>query len=676
MFIFYDTIILDVRGDYMKKIKATFRLEICDFRYKENETKIHVQGWAHYDNYKVIIKKKNSKKIFSSFSGTELKYDVCLFFDEEIEENNYGFDNKFVVNGHIKEFDIYILHDGKEKLVYKIRNNFIYNFKEKIKKIFVMIFKAIKLFWKEYHFLVPPKMIKKYFKDFKQRMGNINNKDSKCYDQNIIEEYHSWIDRYEKVVNEKIKLDDVGYIVIGKDDVTINTKKIYYLNNEKISDILNKVNTKYICFLTDDCVLNDNFYYYIKESIQENKDFIYGDSDLIVDGVRQKPLFKPDWSPDTIMGANYIGDLFVVKTDIVKKKINDKLKINIYNYILNTVFDCGSVYHISDIIYHNKNRIINQDEIYEIVKDFRKDIDVLKNKDKETVTVTYKITSEPLISIVIPTKDASNMLDTCLKSIYDKTTYKNYEVIVIDNNSSASKTFELFDKYKKEYKNFRVERLECAFNYSYINNTAVKKYTKGKYIVLLNNDTEIVTENWLEIMLGYAMQKHIGTVGCKLLFEDNTLQHAGLIMGKGGLAGHSHYGEDRYTLSNQWELKIPYDVSGNTAACIMIEKDKFLSVNGLEEKLAVAFNDVDFNLKLLKKGYNNVYLPNVVLYHYESKTRGLDSTPEKQKRFMQEWKYMMDNWKEVLESDPYYNINFSRDVDYKLDASREVYKDE
>ena len=312
----------------------------------------------------------------------------------------------------------------------------------------------------------------------------------------------------------------------------------------------------------------------------------------------------------------------------------------------------------------------------EIVKEFLKNekVKILKNNDKETLTVEYELKKQPLVSIVIPTKDAPETLDTCLKSVYEKSTYKNFEIILIDNNSCAPSTFKLFEEYKNKYKNFNVVRMECPFNYSYINNQAVMNHSKGEYIVLLNNDTEIITPNWLELMLGYASKKHIGTVGAKLLFNDDTLQHAGLIIGKGGLAGHAHYGADRYDVGMQWELKIPYDVSGNTAACLMISKEKYMEVGGLEEQLQVAFNDVDFNLKVREKGYNNIYLPIVELYHYESKTRGLDTTPEKQKRFMQEWQFMMNKWNDKLKYDPYYNDNFSKTNDYKLDASKEGFK--
>ena len=665
----------------MKNKKDDFRLEICDLKINNNETKIYLKGWAHYNEYEIIVKKKNSKKELYRFKGSESKYDVCLYFNEPIEDNKYGFESKNVVFNPLKEIDICLETPEIKKIVFKVRNNPIHNTIQKIKKIFIMIKKAIKLFWNEYHFLVPPSMIKKYFSEFKNRMKTINNENSKCYNQNIIEEYHEWINRYEIAENKKSKMDDIAFVIFGEENKNrdIECKSIYYLNDD-VEKILPSVKEKYVCFLTDNCILNNNFSYNIINCLKNEPDFVYSDNDMIIDNERQKPLFKPDWSRDTILGANYIGELFVVKTEIAQKYLNNKIDKNIYAYILETVFKSKKIIHISKILYHVKKYSTNQDNNYCLIESYLKknkiSANLIKNNDKETITVEYKLEQQPLVSIVIPTKDAPETLDICLKSIYEKTTYKNYEIIIVDNNSCADTTFKLFEEYKKNHSNFMVTRMECPFNYSYINNQAVINHSKGEYIVLLNNDTEIITKNWIELMLGYASLDHIGVVGAKLLFDDDTLQHAGLIIGKGGLAGHAHYGEDRYELGNQWELKIPYNVSGNTAACIMISKDKYMEVNGLEEKLQVAFNDVDFNLKIREKGYSNIYLPNVELYHYESKTRGLDTTPEKQKRFMQEWQFMMNKWGDELKYDPYYNDNFSKSNDYKLDASKEVFKND
>ena len=207
------------------------------------------------------------------------------------------------------------------------------------------------------------------------------------------------------------------------------------------------------------------------------------------------------------------------------------------------------------------------------------------------------------------------------------------------------------------------------FNFSKINNDAIKNLDTD-YILLLNNDTEVITERWLSIMVGYASQAHVGCVGAKLLYSDETIQHAGVILGLGGVASHAYIGTERNAIGYFGRLCVPYNYSANTAACLMVSKDKFDEVGGLNEKLKVAYNDIDFNIKLLKKGYYNVFLPQVELFHYESKSRGLDTKGEKKERFLKETKYMNDMWADILYSDKYYNKNFSLNGWFMLDRRK------
>lgn len=217
--------------------------------------------------------------------------------------------------------------------------------------------------------------------------------------------------------------------------------------------------------------------------------------------------------------------------------------------------------------------------------------------------------------------------------------------------------------------NFRVIDANYEFNYSKINNQAVEA-AKGEYIVLLNNDTEIITPHWLQVMVGYAMQPHIGAVGAKLLYPDNTVQHAGIILGIGGIAQHCFIDNPREDVGFYGRLSVPFNYSAVTAACLMVSKEKYLEVNGLEEDLQVAFNDVDFNLKLLKQGYYNICLNQVELYHYESKSRGddtVDTNSAKYRRFVQEHDYIKDKWGYMLYSDRFYNPNLSLKKAFVLD---------
>ena len=233
---------------------------------------------------------------------------------------------------------------------------------------------------------------------------------------------------------------------------------------------------------------------------------------------------------------------------------------------------------------------------------------------------------------------------------------------MIVNGSKDSETSELFVHYHNSLNNkFKVLPLDIPFNYSTLNNEAAK-IAEGDYLVLLNNDIEILTENWLEIMLGYAQQEHIGAVGAKLYYKDDTIQHAGVILGIGGVAGHSHKMYDRSSYGYFGRLVLNGNYGAVTAACLMVKKSKFNEVSGLnEENLSVAFNDVDFCIKLLEHGYYNVCLSTVEAYHYESKSRGEENTKSKQKRFIKEINYMKEKWSDYIESDPYYSPNLTLD---------------
>lgn len=263
------------------------------------------------------------------------------------------------------------------------------------------------------------------------------------------------------------------------------------------------------------------------------------------------------------------------------------------------------------------------------------------------------------------------VLRKCLESIYQKTTYKNYEIIIVDNGSVLQETKDLFEEFSQRNKNFKVLTLDCEFNYSYLNNEAVK-IAKGEYVLLLNNDTELITENWLELMIGHAQQKNTGIVGAKLYYFDNTIQHGGVILGICGVAGHAYIQMSGDSTGWYGALRVPTNFSALTAACIMVSKEIYQEVSGLTEELKVAFNDIDFSLKVLEKGYDNVLLPGVELYHYESKSRGLDTTPKNYQRFLNESAYMKKKWSKELTKDKFYNVNYSLKNTFYLDKKKDT----
>ena len=253
-------------------------------------------------------------------------------------------------------------------------------------------------------------------------------------------------------------------------------------------------------------------------------------------------------------------------------------------------------------------------------------------------------------------------LSRCVSSVLEKSTYENYEIIIVENNSQDAKTFAYYEELQANEK-IRVITYEGAFNYSAVNNLGVSK-ARGEYVLLLNNDTQVITVNWMEELLMYAQREDVGAVGAKLYYGDKTIQHAGVVLGLGAhrTAGHSHYGQHRDNLGYMGRLCYAQNVSAVTGACLLVKKELFLEVGGLDEGFAVSLNDVDFCIKLRQKGYLNVFTPFAELYHFESRSRGLDDQGEKAERYNRESEKFREKWKEVLEAgDPYYNPNFSLD---------------
>ena len=281
--------------------------------------------------------------------------------------------------------------------------------------------------------------------------------------------------------------------------------------------------------------------------------------------------------------------------------------------------------------------------------------EVLDNPRVSTYLVKYANDNE-LVSIIIPMRDKADITRRCIDSIYEKSTYKNFEIILVDNNSSEDKTFDMIGEYEKKYDNFRCVRLECEFNYSFINNEAAK-ICNGDYILFLNNDTEVLSCDFMEYMLGYARLEHVGCVGIKLLYPDKFVQHAGVVLGFGGVAGHIYVANSYHDNGLFGRLVMPYNYTAVTAACLMISKKKFFDVGGFDENLKVALNDVDLNLKILDKGYYNVCLSNVEMIHYESKSRGYEASSDKHKRFLKEQEYMKKKWGKILDRDKYFSKN-------------------
>lgn len=415
-------------------------------------------------------------------------------------------------------------------------------------------------------------------------------------------------------------------------------------------------------------------------------DIIYSDEDKVdMSGKKYfEPHFKSDFNIDLLCSMNYICHLFVVKKEIIEEVGMLRSEFDgaqDHDFILRCTEVARNIKHIPKILYHwrchiNSTASNPESKMYafeagrKAVQEHYDRIGIPAEVEHGQFYGMYKTKflweGQPLISIVIPNKDHVDDLKKCMDSIEEKSTYRNFEFVIVENNSTEQETFEYY-KEIEEKENVTVLYYEGEFNFSRINNYGVKN-AKGEYILLLNNDTEIINPDCLKEMLGYCMRNDVGIVGARLYYEDDTIQHAGVILGFGGMAGHAFIGSSRFDNGYFSRIICAQDLSAVTAACMMVKKEIFEAVGGLTEEYRVAFNDIDFCMKVRALGKLIVYNPAVELYHYESKSRGLEDTPEKVERFNSEVARFIESWSKELEAgDPYYNPNLTLDkADFSL----------
>lgn len=437
---------------------------------------------------------------------------------------------------------------------------------------------------------------------------------------------------------------------------------------------------EYIALFDHDDLLHPSALYEVMRAICEHgADFIYTDENTFSEEPRDayNPHFKPDFSPDTLRSYNYICHLSAFSRELLDSVGYFRSEYDgsqDYDLILRLTEKAKKVFHIRKILYYwraHKNSVAQDVGAKPYTVTAAKKAlaahlercglkgEVLDSSVPTTYHIKYEIDGNPLISVIIPNKDHTDDLDICLKSLYEKSSYKNFEVIIVENNSTEKETFEYYEAIAQKHGNVKIVKWEGNFNYSAINNFGVN-YAKGEFILLLNNDVEIINGSCLEGMLMFAQRKDVGAVGAKLYYSDDTVQHAGVILGLGGTAGHAHKHFGRSHPGYMARASIAQNLSACTAACLMMRRDVFDEVGGLDESFEVAFNDVDLCMKIRKKGYLVVFTPYAELYHYESKSRGNDSTPEKLERFRGEIDRFKEKWKKQLDDgDPYYNPNLT-----------------
>ena len=480
---------------------------------------------------------------------------------------------------------------------------------------------------------------------------------------------------------EKNTLDCLQTIEKSNNKIKISFRK----KNGHISIASNSAlaiaNGDYIVLLDHDDLLAKNALLEVAKVINDHPDanIIYSDEDKIdVNGNRSEPHFKSSWNPDLLYSQNYISHLGVYRKSIIDTIGGFRVGFEgsqDYDLLLRAIDQCDrqGIYHIPKVLYHWRaiegSTALDEGEKSYTLSAGEKALQEHFASRKEKVTVslgckanTYKVfwhyKTEPLVSLIIPTYNAHQITKQAIDSIINKTTYQNYEILLVDNNSDDPTSLAYFDEIAKHSK-VTLLKYPHPFNYSAINNFAAKQ-AKGEILGLINNDIEVINPEWLTEMVSHALRPDIGCVGAKLFYANDTIQHAGVILGLGGVAGHSHKHFPKDDFGYFCRLVITQNLSAVTAACLLVRKSIFKEVHGLNESdLTVAFNDVDFCLKVQQAGYRNLWTPYAELYHHESISRGAEDNPEKVARFNKEADYMKTVWHTHKKPDPYYSTNLT-----------------
>lgn len=505
---------------------------------------------------------------------------------------------------------------------------------------------------------------------------------------------------FEVCLADSSKIPDVQ---IQKYLQELNSNKIVYKNISQNLGISENTNVAisfstgdYVAFCDHDDVISiDALYEVVKAINSSDADFIYTDEDILENGIRKNPHFKPDFSPDLLTSYNYICHLCVVKRKLLDEVglLNKEFDgAQDYDFVLRATEKAKNIVHIPKVLYHWRAHETStsysssaKEYVYMAGKraieehfkriNIKAKVEILDEPGR--YRVKYDVIGNPKISIIIPNKDSKSDLKKCIDSIL-KSSYQNYEIVIVENNSKTKEIFDYYDKIQKDNDNIKVVSIKIdKFNYSLINNFGVKN-SKGEYIVLLNNDTKVLSNDWMEEMLRICQRDDVGIVGAKLLYPDFKVQHAGVVVGIGGVAGHVNVNIAENEEGYFSRANVINNFSAVTAACLMIKRSIFEKIDGLDEKLQVAFNDIDLCMKVRKLKYLIVFTPYAKLMHYESKTRGSEDTPEKIKRFESEMDVFKSKWKDELDrGDPYYNINLRLDkVNFEINTNKMEDKDE
>ncbi|MBJ7262410.1 MAG: glycosyltransferase family 2 protein [Burkholderiaceae bacterium] len=486
--------------------------------------------------------------------------------------------------------------------------------------------------------------------------------------------------------------DDASTDVAAKEALLAQSKRdprikvVFRTENGHISAASNSAlalaTGDYVALLDHDDTIPSHALFVVAHYINAHPDakMFYSDEDKITeDGQRFAPYFKPDWNVELIRGQNFFSHLGVYLRDLIesvggfRETFEGAQDYDLMLRCVDAVPDTPPV-HIPHVLYHW--RVVagstaggSEAKPYAFAAAMRALKEHLARRGiaGEVVEsapgsgyskVVYAVPDPaPLVSIIIPTRDGLALLSHCVSSVLERTAYLNFEIVIVDNGSADPATLEYFGTISN-LPNVRILRDDSPFNYSALNNRAVAD-AQGDLVCLMNNDIEAIHPEWLTEMVGIAMQEDVGAVGARLWYPDDRLQHGGVILGIGGIAGHAHHLLKPEESGYFSRAVLAQDLSAVTAACLLIRTALYKAVNGLDEQLAVAFNDVDFCIRVRQAGYRNVWTPHAQLYHHESATRGSDLSPGKRERFASEVMFMQNRWGAILQNDPAYNQNLS-----------------
>ncbi len=453
--------------------------------------------------------------------------------------------------------------------------------------------------------------------------------------------------------------------------------------SENTNEAIKMATGEFIMFSDHDDTLAPNALFEIVKEMNEHPgtDVVYTDEDKVtMDGKRYfDPHFKPDFNLDMLRCNNYICHIFVVKREILEQVGMLRREFDgaqDFDFILRCCEKAENIRHVAKILYHWRNHPAStagnpesKMYAYEAGRNaVQAHYDRIGMKAEVSMTEQWGryrtklfVEGDPLVTIIIPNKDHKKELKTCVDSLFEKTSYQNFEILIIENNSTEKEIFAYYKELEAAHENVRVLTWEKEFNYSAINNFGAE-HARGEYLLLLNNDIEVKTENWMEEMLSYCQREDVGIVGAKLLFPNEKIQHAGVILGMGpsGTAGHLFYNFPGDQFAYAGRSQTTQDLSAVTAACMMVKKELYQKAGGMDEAFQVAFNDIDFCLRVRETGKLVVFQAYAELYHHESLTRGYETSQKNKKRFKEEIKLFKTRWKDLLEAgDPYYNPNLT-----------------